>query len=109
MSIRSMEQTGHVMPRVSVISATARCAKAIARGLDLNLSVPPDGIQVETDARAVRQITTNLVENAIKYTDVGSVSLRSEVDAHGLLIEVVDTGAGIPPERLESIFSEFER
>ncbi len=71
------------------------------------------------DARKVRTAVANLTANAVKYTARGSVAVSAYVfdEPDGLraeghvAIEIVvsDTGCGIPPERLESIFREFEQ
>jgi signal transduction histidine kinase len=62
-----------------------------------------------TDRSKLRQILLNLVSNAIKYTDQGSIDLRAGA-ANGLLrVEVEDTGIGIPPDELTKIFDEFHR
>jgi PAS domain S-box-containing protein len=66
---------------------------------------------VLTDPSRVRQIVTNLVGNAIKFTDSGGVKvvlgLRTDRDAPILTIEVIDTGIGIPPDRTEAVFEPF--
>jgi signal transduction histidine kinase/ActR/RegA family two-component response regulator len=67
---------------------------------------------VSLDPTRLRQILVNLVGNAIKFTESGSVTLSADasVDAAGgalLRFEVADTGVGIAPERLESIFESF--
>lgn len=63
------------------------------------------------DERAFRQIVTNLLGNAVKFTDHGGVELRSQATADGarahLVVEVVDTGRGIPPDALPRIFERF--
>ena len=71
--------------------------------------VPPEIIG---DPVATRQILTNLVGNAVKFTERGTVSLRINtkeraVDAVTLDVEVSDTGIGIPPEVVNRIFDEF--
>jgi protein-histidine pros-kinase len=68
---------------------------------------------VRTDRRALSQIVINLVNNAIKYTDAGEVSVRlvrhrAGADALGA-IEVVDTGAGIKPEDQAKLFQAFSQ
>lgn len=66
-----------------------------------------------TDPARFRQLLMNLVGNAIKFTERGTVSLQAtfvlDRPEPRLLIEVSDTGIGIPAERLESIFSPFEQ
>ena len=51
----------------------------------------------------------NLVDNAIKFTEQGGVTVRAYTDAGAAVVEVSDTGVGIPPERLPSIFERFYR
>jgi signal transduction histidine kinase len=65
-------------------------------------------VTVITDARRLRQILLNLLNNAVRYTDSGSVLLRAEpLDEGGARIEVRDTGIGIAPEHLEKVFEPF--
>ncbi len=68
---------------------------------------------MQTDPLRVRQILTNLVGNAIKFTDVGSVTILSQCDRTSdpptLTIEVRDTGIGIPPELLATVFEAFNQ
>ena len=53
---------------------------------------------------------TNLLSNAIKYTPAGgSVRLRARDEGEHVLIEVSDTGIGIPPDELDKVFNEFYR
>ena len=58
------------------------------------------------DPVRVRQILYNLVSNAVKFTAVGSVRLSVEAD-DGLVLTVVDTGPGIPPEAIDKLFDKF--
>ena len=61
------------------------------------------------DAARLRQILVNLTGNAIKFTEVGGVGLRVTAVGARLRIEVVDTGAGVPADRREAIFEDFEQ
>jgi len=68
---------------------------------------------MQTDPLRVRQILMNLVGNAIKFTDVGTVTIVSRCDRSTvpamLSIEVRDTGIGIPPELLTTVFEAFSQ
>jgi PAS domain S-box-containing protein len=62
------------------------------------------------DSNRIRQILNNLVGNAVKFTDTGSVTARvTPSGSHEVLFEVIDTGIGIAAERVESIFQAFEQ
>ena len=65
--------------------------------------------RVYADEKRLRQILINLVANAIKFTDTGSVTLRLSYTREIALFEVEDTGIGIAPEDIDRIFLPFER
>ena len=65
-------------------------------------------VKIYADNTRIRQVMINLVNNAIKFTSNGKISLRVlRMDSTRILLSVKDTGLGIPPDQLESIFSEF--
>jgi PAS domain S-box-containing protein len=65
-------------------------------------------IVANADAGKVQQILLNLLANAIKFTDRGgSISLQCELEPETVAIQVIDTGKGIPPDKLEAIFEPF--
>jgi PAS domain S-box-containing protein len=65
-------------------------------------------IVANADAGKVQQILLNLLANAIKFTDRGgSVSLRCELEPEMVAIRVIDSGKGIPPDKIEAIFEPF--
>ena len=65
-------------------------------------------IVANADAGKVQQILLNLLANAIKFTDRGgSISLQCGVEPEAVAIRVIDTGKGIPPDKLEAIFEPF--
>lgn len=80
---------------------------AARKGLDLRiaLGVPT----VLADPTAVRQVIGNLVENAVRYTSEGSVTVLSERGEGGTWIRVRDTGQGIPEKHLTRVFERFYR
>jgi two-component system phosphate regulon sensor histidine kinase PhoR len=76
--------------------------------LELASSVPA-GLSVLGDARALEQVLVNLVDNAVKYTATGSVTVGAAPHGQDVLITVADTGPGIEPHQLARIFERFYR
>jgi ammonium transporter len=72
---------------------------------DAEPGLPP----VVTDRDKVKQILLNLVSNAIKYTDDGSISVRAVAVDGRLRVRVADTGVGIPDDEVGKVFDEFHR
>ncbi len=81
--------------------------KAAAKGLTLSIESEP--LRVVADRNRIRQVMTNLIENAIAYTDTGTVSCSISEFQGNAFVEVIDTGKGIPKEHLERIFERFYR
>lgn len=79
------------------------------KGLTLARALPDDAATVRADPVALRQILTNLAENAVRYTTSGSVTLFATRDGAGVRVGVRDTGIGIAPEHLDRIFERFYR
>ena len=86
---------------------------AAQKGLALTVELPPEPIVIDTDKRALTQIIINLANNAIKFTDKGSVriALAQRMDGSHLLTEfsVTDSGAGIRPEDQSKLFQAFSQ
>jgi two-component system phosphate regulon sensor histidine kinase PhoR len=81
-----------------------------ARGKGLSLATQvPDGAAVRADARALEQVLVNLVDNAVKYTAQGGVTLGAERDGAAWALTVSDTGPGIDARHLPRIFERFYR
>jgi signal transduction histidine kinase len=84
--------------------------QAEKKNLDLRLDLPPDLPVVVQDAGKLRQILSNLVSNAVKFTpEGGRVIVSAAVDAGFLTLTVQDTGVGIAPEEQETIFDKFRQ
>lgn len=64
---------------------------------------------IQSDTDRIRQVVTNLVSNAIKYTLHGSVSVDTKLQDNTIEISVKDTGIGIPGEEVQKLFSKFHR
>ena len=82
------------------------------RPIALEADIPAHLTPIMTDPAKLLQVLTNLIGNAIKFTERGSVVVRVVAEAASRRperIEVVDTGVGIPPDRQEAIFEAFEQ
>ena len=85
-------------------------AMAQAKGIALVLEAGPGaGDEVMGDPFRIRQVADNLISNALKFTDEGSVTIRADVVEGRLVFSVRDTGRGIGREEKERIFQEFVR
>jgi PAS domain S-box-containing protein len=81
-----------------------------ASGHELRLLLPPDPIVLRADPARLAQVFDNLVSNACKYTPPGGViTVRAERAGDEVAIIVADSGLGISPEHLESIFEMFSQ
>jgi signal transduction histidine kinase len=79
------------------------------KGIELRWEVPREAVTMRSDATRVKEVVSNLLQNAVKYTDRGSISVHISnapvVDS--VMIEVQDTGMGISEQHLTSIFEPF--
>jgi signal transduction histidine kinase/CheY-like chemotaxis protein len=80
-----------------------------ARAKQLQLEIVASSEAVRTDPTLLREIVQNLIANAIRYTARGRVSVRARREGEAVMLEVSDTGRGIPEDQLERIFEEFHQ
>lgn len=81
---------------------------AEAKGLALTSDVPA-GLALTGDSDALIRLFVNLLDNAVKYTERGGVTVSGRADVDGLRVVVADTGIGIPAEHLPHLFDRFYR
>jgi signal transduction histidine kinase len=95
---------GAVREVVETLSPTAS-----EKGLEFMTEVP-EGITLFSDKRRVKQVLMNLVSNAVKFTDQGSVKITSRVPGDETLeVRVIDTGVGIKREDMDKLFQPFQQ
>jgi signal transduction histidine kinase len=88
----------------------ALSAQAASKQITVEQDIPADLPQVQADPARLRQVLTNLVSNAIKYTpDGGRVRLSARSDDGRVLVQVADTGIGISAEDMPRVFDRFFR
>jgi signal transduction histidine kinase len=110
-------ESGNWSPQPEEISLREVAAEIIAnyrdaatvKGITLDAEIAADAATVRADRTAIRQVLSNLVDNALRYTDEGSVVLFAERAKGGVRAGVRDTGAGIPSTHLPRIFERFYR
>lgn len=83
--------------------------QAEAKGLALTLHLPESTVPVRIDDQAFKLILSNLVGNAVKYTETGSVRTTLDTEDTWAVLEISDTGMGIPSEDIPKLFREFYR
>ena len=83
--------------------------RAKEKNLTLNVDLPGVSPRMHGSSRRLQQVLTNLLSNAINYTEEGSVSLRVADAEDELCVEVWDSGVGIPLEELPKVFQDFFR
>ena len=77
------------------------------KGLSLVIDVPPDLPLVYCDPTRIRQVVLNLVSNAARFTERGSITIRAAHQDEWVTVSVIDTGPGITPEDATRIFEPF--
>jgi signal transduction histidine kinase len=113
-------EAGHHELNITSISLKALIRETIAQlegrilGKDLAIyaEMPDQIAPFQTDAGKLKQILINLIGNAIKFTERGTIRVRLEVEntTHkAVRIDVIDSGIGIPPDRQAAIFEPFKQ
>ena len=86
---------------------------AIAKDLNLSYAISDENLTAKIDIRIFEQILNNLINNALKFTEKGSIEVTLDLAENDkgkmLVIKITDTGIGIRPEHLDIIFEEFRQ
>ncbi len=98
--------------RLRVIDIVDSAAEAVRhlvedKGLALDISVSEDIPEVYWDRVRIEQVMLNLLSNAVRYTDSGTITVRALRKDERVLVSVSDTGRGMAPEDLERLFEPF--
>jgi signal transduction histidine kinase len=93
-----------------IIEDVMHITSSLANEKQIAVYIEPDSdkdVVITADRTRLRQVLINLVNNSIKFTNTGSVSVMTVRDESNVMLKVKDTGVGIPPAELETIFQEF--
>lgn len=96
---------------VSILRDVVSLYSQLAMNKNINLEFRTDEEKIicYADEKLVGDIFNNLVNNALKFTDTGSIIVEASINQHHTVIKVTDTGIGIPPEKQELIWEEFRQ
>lgn len=95
-----------------IVEGVVKTMKLIAESRQLSLTTEIDAAQdykLNLDAGKISQVVSNLIDNSIKYTKTGSITVRLLRQAEKMRIEIKDTGVGIDQETMERLFQKFSR
>jgi len=79
------------------------------KGLAFIVEIEPELPDVFIDSTRVRQVLLNLVNNGLRFTEQGGVTIRLQRDENVILTSVIDTGSGIAPEDIPKVFDDFRQ
>jgi signal transduction histidine kinase len=80
-----------------------------AKGLKLNVSVSGDSFPIKADVDKFKQVIVNTIDNSVKYTPQGSITISLEKNDKNIRFVVSDTGVGINPKTMPKLFKKFSR
>jgi signal transduction histidine kinase len=110
-------ESGGWVPNPTVVDVETLVAEAMgavrpsaeSKGIAVEAHIDPSALEVYGDRTGLRQILSNLLENAVRHTVRGTVTVATAKARGGIELSVSDTGIGIPPQNLSRIFERFYR
>jgi PAS domain S-box-containing protein len=100
-----VELSSIIYHSVEICRPLAECAKH-----DVSVTLPSEPIYLNADATRLTQVFSNILNNACKYTETcGKIWVNAERQGSDVVVSIKDTGTGIPPEKLDSIFEMFSQ
>jgi two-component system sensor histidine kinase GlrK len=111
---RALHAAASLLPKTlaleSLIREVVRPHQLVMQSKGQSLSLELDKLTLEADAEKLRSILDNLIGNAVKFTPSGgSVTIAARANGPDAVIDVIDSGPGVPPEEREVIFDSFFR
>jgi PAS domain S-box-containing protein len=106
-------ESGAIEPQLTplrladVFAELAREFEPTAAAKNLRLEIAETQTVIMTDRLLFRQLLQNLIGNALKYTETGFVRVSQDADADALILNIEDSGIGIPKDKLARIFDEY--
>ncbi|GKY87367.1 PAS-domain containing protein [Sinisalibacter aestuarii] len=95
------------VPARKVVDSLVSQMQPMAKEKGIAIVGDVDEVDIKCDETRLRQILINLISNALKFTDAGTISVRTETGPELVVFHVEDTGVGIPEEALPLIFDRF--
>lgn len=110
-------ESGRWKPRIEMLDLSSLVhealdsfrAAAAGVGIDLAAAMDEQASAVEADVIAVRQTISNLVENAMRHTSSGTITVATSRSAEGVWLQVIDMGEGMAPEHVPRVLERFYR
>ena len=110
-------ETGQIVQEIKEISLRQTIKNSLEsqsnlakdKGIKLKVEIPDGLPRIRGSASRLQQVITNLVNNAINYTPEGTITIRVQERSKDLLVEVMDTGIGIPTDDIPRLFEDFFR
>ncbi len=110
-------EAGHmqiVVEATELFEIVSECKATVApllsdKPVEVQVRIAANASELCTDSLKLRQVILNLLSNAAKFTDAGVITVSASMQSRDLVLEVIDTGAGIPSEQLEIVFEKFRQ